>query len=444
MPDIIYENSKFIIMSLMKIKCLGDIEIDPETCPLDELERIMNLCKREEDYWNTMQLSAKTFINSVYGVFGTSYFNLANIDIAESITLQGQDLIKYSVIKVDDYFKNKWHLDFEGHKRVSDIMINEYGFKNFDRDNFERMAKVPLQFNTLQVYGDSCTGDSLISLSDGYMTIEDMFNEVSNDNNEDKIRVQSNRCVKVFSQLDFQTVVRPIAYIMRHRVNKKIYRVLCETGNHVDVTEDHSIVVARSDDDFEKTVYFRNVKPTEINIKTDRVISIYENGNPVLHKIKSIELLLSNVSTYVYDISVLTNKNDEHNFFANNICIHNTDSVSGDTIVRTEKHPEGIKFSDFYNENSDRPIEYFDNHESVLTDDKILNYNNILEFSNISRIIRHKVSKKKWKLKTSKGKEIICTEDHSLIVFRDGEKIKVKPSEIKKSDKILTISENIP
>jgi intein/homing endonuclease len=44
-----------------------------------------------------------------------------------------------------------------------------------------------------------------------------------------------------------------------------------------------------------------------------------------------------------------------------------------------------------------------------------------------------------WKLKTESGKEIICTEDHSLIVFRNGKKIKVKPSEIISEDQVLCV-----
>lgn len=154
-------------MASKTIKCLGGYEIDPETCPIEELERVCSLCKREEDYWNTMQLSAKTFINSVYGVFGTTFFNLSNIDLAESITLQGQDLIKYSVRMVDGYFKEIWHTDYEGHKRVSDIMINEYNVKDFDRERFEREARNPLTFNTLQAYGDT---DS------AYLTMEPLLN----------------------------------------------------------------------------------------------------------------------------------------------------------------------------------------------------------------------------------------------------------------------------
>ena len=75
----------------------------------------------------------------------------------------------------------------------------------------------------------------------------------------------------------------------------------------------------------------------------------------------------------------------------------------------------------------------------VFTNDKVLNWDKNLYNGNVGRIIRHKVNKEKWQLKTKSGKIVECTNDHSLIVFRNGEKISVKPYEIQKGDKVLTI-----
>ena len=128
---------------------------DPETCPLDLLRKKIAEYTDEEDYYNTMQQSAKTFINSVYGVFGTEFFNLANTDIAESITLQGQDLIKYSVIQINDYIKNLWNQDIDGHKRVADRMKTLFG-DAFDYEKFMNAARTnKIMIDTMQVYGDT-------------------------------------------------------------------------------------------------------------------------------------------------------------------------------------------------------------------------------------------------------------------------------------------------
>lgn len=72
----------------------------------------------------------------------------------------------------------------------------------------------------------------------------------------------------------------------------------------------------------------------------------------------------------------------------------------------------------------------------------VLNFkDNKIVKSPIKYVIRHKVSKAKWKIKTKSGKEIIVTGDHSCIVFRDGKQITIKAKDINKNtDKILSIN----
>lgn len=58
----------------------------------------------------------------------------------------------------------------------------------------------------------------------------------------------------------------------------------------------------------------------------------------------------------------------------------------------------------------------------------------------IRYIMRHKVSKEKWRLRTKSGKEIIVTGDHSLMVMRHNKLIEIKAKDInKKIDKIVTL-----
>lgn len=118
-----------------------------------------------------------------------------------------------------------------------------------------------------------------------------------------------------------------------------------------------------------------------------------------------------------------------------------TDSVDKNTIIITDKCESTIE--EFYNRNiiNGSGGVTSNGHESVLTNEKSLNWSkeNNLYYIPIKRIIRHKVSKPKWKLVTKSGKEIIITSDHSLIVFRNGVKIEVKPINIQKDDKILIV-----
>jgi hypothetical protein len=64
------------------------------------------------------QNAIKILINSFYGAFGNRYFYFHNNEIAQSITLQGQDLIKFSIKAVNHYFMAKWHLDEELHQKL--------------------------------------------------------------------------------------------------------------------------------------------------------------------------------------------------------------------------------------------------------------------------------------------------------------------------------------
>ena len=129
-------------------------DIDPETCSIDELKNAIEKVKAKVELANTQQLSAKLFLNSVYGVFGTAFFNLFNEDIAESITLQGQDLIKFSVDEINKYFVELWNKDTDAHFLVAKEMKEKHN--NFDVDVFLKYASINRpQFSTLQRYGDT-------------------------------------------------------------------------------------------------------------------------------------------------------------------------------------------------------------------------------------------------------------------------------------------------
>lgn len=116
-----------------------------------------------------------------------------------------------------------------------------------------------------------------------------------------------------------------------------------------------------------------------------------------------------------------------------------TDSCDKDTVLITNIGK--LTIEEFYNRNIINGSNGITTtgHESVKTNNTVLNYNGSLYQAPIKRIIRHKVSKQKWKLKTKSGKEVIITNDHSLIVFRNNVQIEVKPCDVLKTDKILII-----
>ena len=80
----------------------------------EELQRIKAEAKR---YYNYEQ-SVKLMLNSIYGAFGNEYFYFFNIDLAETITLQGQDAILYTEKMVNKYFSEFWHKDTALHEKL--------------------------------------------------------------------------------------------------------------------------------------------------------------------------------------------------------------------------------------------------------------------------------------------------------------------------------------
>lgn len=90
----------------------------------EELERQVKLLDLEQN-------AVKLLINAYYGASGSNFFYFYNPTIAQSITLQGQDLIKFSIQAMNHFFKNKWHLDKELHEKLG---ISQYEIKQITED----------------------------------------------------------------------------------------------------------------------------------------------------------------------------------------------------------------------------------------------------------------------------------------------------------------------
>jgi len=76
-----------------------------------ELTALKNELKNEEQ-------AIKLTMNSIYGAIGNAWFVCFNPDVAEAVTLQGQDLIKYSEKILHKYFHEYWHNDKELHEKL--------------------------------------------------------------------------------------------------------------------------------------------------------------------------------------------------------------------------------------------------------------------------------------------------------------------------------------
>jgi len=80
----------------------------------DDLEKI----KAEASKYHNYEQAVKLCLNSIYGAFGNPYFYFFNVDIAETITLQGKDAILYTEALVNKYFSEFWHKDTAAHTEM--------------------------------------------------------------------------------------------------------------------------------------------------------------------------------------------------------------------------------------------------------------------------------------------------------------------------------------
>jgi DNA polymerase elongation subunit (family B) len=75
--------------------------------------------------YTAYEQAVKVMLNSIYGAFGNKWFHFFNIDIAESITLQGQSAILYSEKILNKYFHEFWLKDKQVHSHFNISIKNK-------------------------------------------------------------------------------------------------------------------------------------------------------------------------------------------------------------------------------------------------------------------------------------------------------------------------------
>ncbi len=138
----LFNKRKNIKEDIYKLK----LQLKNET-DADNIKRI----KDNINNLNNEQMAIKIRINSIYGCFGNKYFACYSIDMSESVTMQGQDIIKFANNVINNYFKNLWHKDYDLHNQLG---INHPSKVNKD----------------VTIYNDT---DSV------YFTLNDIINDVA-------------------------------------------------------------------------------------------------------------------------------------------------------------------------------------------------------------------------------------------------------------------------
>lgn len=123
-----------------------------------------------------------------------------------------------------------------------------------------------------------------------------------------------------------------------------------------------------------------------------------------------------------------------------------TDSVVGESLINTNLYGRA-KIEDVFDklQKEDGVINATDitGRSFVFPDNMTLPYfdetTRTIKNGKVKYIEKHRVKKKMYKLKTKNKKEIIVTEDHSMMVLRDNVLIQVYPRDILKTDKIIEL-----
>ena len=115
---------------------------------------------------------------------------------------------------------------------------------------YESNPEIPIDINIKIIYGDSCTGDTPLLLQKDNQIYIETIQSIFDENKKIeypgfKMFDKSIRLEKEYSITDFKVWTDigwvNIKKVIRHKCDKKIYRVLTHTGC-VDITEDHSLI----------------------------------------------------------------------------------------------------------------------------------------------------------------------------------------------------------
>lgn len=255
---------------------------DPENADLEELKKEIYRLNDLSRFYNSKQDSIKRFINSVYGACASKYFECHNVNVAEAITLQGQDLNHYTENAINAYFRGIFQNDTKLHQELG---IDTEKAKQVKISGGRMTVTPPLlgpQFKYLDgnesmvVAGDtdSVSGNSIVYINNEKMKIEEAFNDIFKRSKFIK-HEPDNFVIEPFEYLTTKTYDsktkkvenRKINYLMRHKVSKPRWKVKTKSGKIVEVTDDHSIMVLRNGKLIE-------TKASLIDIKTDKIITI--------------------------------------------------------------------------------------------------------------------------------------------------------------------------
>lgn len=264
-------------------------QMDFSSFDLSKLLGLEKYCENIIPSLDIAQDSTKRLMNSGYGALLEKNYRYFDEMMGESITFSGQLYIRFL-----------------------ERQINRWAARKLGVDSIDVITRIDT---------DSTVGSTRVLVSiDGEereIEIERLFDEYADVENNQSIHKDDFVCPmkKDVLALGFdgdvhRQVFGKVNYIMKHKVKKEMFRITVD-GDEVVCTCDHSLIVDRNGE-------IISVKPSDVG-EGDFFIKLKSHcGKRYTDQFK-IESL-GEQELWVYDIEV----DGCHNFFANNILIHNS------------------------------------------------------------------------------------------------------------------------
>lgn len=206
---------------------------------IEKLHQAREKAKREKRELSSYAI--KIIMNSFFGVLASPNCRYFSLDIANAITNFGQEILK-----------------------LTKEQIENLGYR--------------------VIYSDSVDGKSKIIIRENNVVLEKNIEDLFIKKDKESLGKEYNLKEKIeVLTLDEKgnSVFKPIKYVMRHKTNKKMYRVNFTNNWHIDVTEDHSLIGYQSLEFNNKKEYSLDflkrlikIKPEEIGKKARTIISL--------------------------------------------------------------------------------------------------------------------------------------------------------------------------
>ena len=200
-----------------------------------------------------------------------------------------------------------------------------------------------------------------------------------------------------------------------------------------------------------ETDEYKRAKYMEIQCNTNQMVSkvlinsLYGCLGNKFFRLFNINIARAITANTRFYIHLLNHRLNEYLFkktgVQNSVVYNDTDSVAPETIIRTSQGD--FEIQKLFDETPGvttlkRENDFIKTPSTTLLTPSV-NCNGEVQMKTVKHIMKHKVKKKMYRI-TVHDKSVIVTQDHSIIVVRDGILTDVKPQDILPTDKVMYIN----